>query len=118
MIGTGKYNFPGIRKAGAVAIKAALASSVVGGLLKGPFGGTLNLLLEWAMEWLANRGVILLNIGAFKVNGHFDQQAFDKAMDAGLSQVESGEAISLEEMRVIDEKVKEAMRRFVPYNRP
>jgi len=118
VVGTGKYNFPGIRKAGAVAIKAALASSPLGGLLVGPLGPALAVSLEWLSEWLANRGIILLNVGAFEINGHFDQAAFDKAMDAGLSRLESGETISPEEMRAIDEKVKEAMRRFIPYNRP
>lgn len=97
-------------------IRAALASSPIGAVLNGPLGGTFGLLLEWLNEWLANRGIILLNIGAFKINGHFDQGAFDRAMDEGLAKIESGETLSPEEMREIDERVKEIVRRFIPYN--
>lgn len=112
MIGTGKYDFPGIRKAATVAINLALAATGWGAwLLASPFRPLVLKIEEWAAEWLANRGLLILNLGAFYVEGVLDQAAFDQAMDEGLEKIKIP-GLSEEEKWAIDEKVVQAMRNF------
>jgi hypothetical protein len=114
---SGRYDFKGIQKAGRLAIKAALASTVWGAKIIGsPFVRIIDWLIDFSINWLANKGLIILNIGAFYVEGEFDQAAFDKALDEGLSQVKKNPNISPELGKAIDDKVKDAARRFFKYN--
>lgn len=118
---TGKYDFPGIKKAGVAAIKAALASSAWGlALLANPFFRAFqpleNVLVEMAINWLANQGLIVLNLGAIYVNGEIDQSLFDKALDDGLRKVELGrDKLTPAEGKKIDDEVIRAARRFIDF---
>jgi hypothetical protein len=112
MIGTGKYDFPGIRKAGTVILKAALASTAWGAwLIASPFQPLLDKLIEWGLEWLANRGLVVFNIGAIYVEGVFDQRKFDNAMEEALARAKAP-ALTDAQKKEIDDKVIKAMRAF------
>lgn len=117
---TGKYNFPGIQKAGIAAIKAILATSVWGvAFMASPlfkiFEPVEEWFLDWVINWLANKGLIVLNLGAIIVEGEIDQALFDKALDDGLKLVEQGrDKISAAKGKAIDDDVIKAARRFIP----
>lgn len=112
MIGTGKYDFPGIRKAGTAALRAVLVSTSWGAaLVTGPFKGSVDLVVEWFSELLTNHGLIVINVGAIYVNGEFDQDAFDKAMEEGLEKAKAP-GLSDAQKKVIDDEVLKAFRRF------
>lgn len=117
---TGKYNFPGIQKAGIAAIEAVLASTSWGvSLVASPFYKVLapveDWFLNWVINWMANKGLIVLNLGAIIVDGEVDQKLFDKALDDGLKLVEQGrDQISQAQGKAIDDDVIQAARRFIP----
>lgn len=112
MIGTGKYDFPGIRKAGSLAVKSLIAATGWGAwILASPFRFVLEYILEWIVEWLTNRGLLILNIGIIYVQGELDQAKFDQAMDEALEKAKAPD-LSIEQKRAIDEEVKKAFRRF------
>ncbi len=112
MIGAGKYDFPGIRKAGAVALRVVLASTSWGAwLIASPFKRLIDLASEWAVEWLTNRGLIIINLGAIYVNGEFDQAKFDKAIEDGIAKAKVP-GLSEAQKKAIDDEVIKAMRPF------
>jgi hypothetical protein len=114
---TGKYNFRGIQGAARTAIKAAIAATTWGASwwfkLLMP---AEDLLIDDVVNWLANEGLIVLNLGAIVVNGEVDQALFDKALDDGLRKVEEGrDKLSAKEGRAIDQQVIAAARRFIDF---
>ncbi len=118
MIGSGKYDFPGIRKAGAVAITAALATYSWGAwIVTGPLKKAYGLALEWCLGWLANKGLVVLNVGAIYVKGQFDQDAFDNAMEEGLKRVDKG-GLTDAQKKAIDMEVINAFRKFGRISNP
>lgn len=115
---TGKYNFKGIQKAGALGLKALLASTVWGAkILASPFARILTPVFKWFSNYMANQGLILINVGAYFKDGYFDQKGFDKAMDEGLSKVMMNPNISKKEGEAVDENVKKSVRKFFKYNK-
>lgn len=109
---TGKYSFPGIKKWGAKGISLALASTTWGASLAGSFlAPVLNVFLEQLVNWLANKGLIVVNIGAAFVEGEIDQKKFDSAIEEGLARLKTGN-LSDEEKKKIDQKVIDAIRKF------
>lgn len=61
------------------------------------------------VNYLANKGIILINIGVNIVDGVLDQKALDEALDDGIKRVMQGrDKISPEEGKAIDDKVREA----------
>jgi hypothetical protein len=116
MLGTGKYSFPRLRKAGAAALRVVLASTSFGrAFIASPFHPLLDPLLKWLAEWLANRGLLIINIGSIYVNGEFDQKRFDRAMEEGLEKAKAPN-LSDSQKRVIDAAVIDAFRRFAHIN--
>jgi len=116
MVLSSKYNFKGIKAQGAIGIKLALASnpSTVW-MTKIPLIGTL---LEFGVNWLANNGLVLMNIGAIIVNGEVDQALLDRAIDEGYKKLENPNIkLTPEQMKEIDDKVMEAADRALPYSR-
>lgn len=112
MIGSGKYDFPGIRKTARAAVTALIAGTAWGSwILSTPLKLLVDKALEWLAEYLANKGLVLINVGVFYVAGKFDQDAFDSAMDAGLEKAKVP-GLTDEQKRAIDEEVKKAFRRF------
>lgn len=112
MIGTGKYNFPGIRKVSRKSIDIILASTGWGAwLLASAFAPAVKFIEEWASEWLANKGLLIIDVGAIYVQGEFDQSKFDKAFDTALEQVKMP-GLTDAQKKEIDAKVIDAFRRF------
>lgn len=114
---TGKYNFPGIQRAGAATIRAALASTGWGAALLGsPFAGIPNFFINFFINWAANQGLIILNIAADWGNGEIDQAALDQALDKGLAAVELGRGnITPAQGKAIDDAVILAARKFITF---
>lgn len=111
---TGKYNFKGIKKMGSAGIRIALLSSPqTAWMTKIPL---LDLWIGLAVNWLANNGLILLNIGAIIVNGEVDQKLLDRALENGIKEVENqGAKLSPERAKEIDDAVIRAADRALPY---
>ncbi len=107
---TGRYNFPGIQKAAGAAIDALLAGTTWGAwILASPFKIVLAPLRDLIVNFLANRGLIILNIGANIVDGAVDQAKLDAALDAGIKRVMQGrDKITPQEGKKIDDDVREA----------
>lgn len=107
---TGRYNFPGIQKAMGATIDALLATTSWGlWLLTSPFKPVITMLENLVVNYLANKGIILINIGVNIVDGVLDQKALDEALDDGIKRVMQGrDKISPEEGKAIDDKVREA----------
>lgn len=115
----GKYDFPGIKKWGAKGLSLALATTGWGSwLIKWSFGPLLDWFLEQLVGWLANKGLIVLNIGAIYANGEFDQKAFDDAMNEGIKKVEAARGqLTPDQIKAIDDEVIKAADKFLPYNK-
>jgi len=113
---TGKYDFKGIQDKGARGLKLALASTpYTAWLAKAP---GIDNLLEPLVNWLANNGLVLLNVGAIVVNGKVDQNKLDEALDAGIKEVElPGNTITPERAKEIDDEVIKAADSALPYTR-
>lgn len=112
MIGTGKYDFPGIRKAGTAALKAVVATTGWGAwLIASPFNSVFEVAAGWLSEWLANRGLLIINLGAIYVSGEIDQARFDKAFEEALEKVKLP-GLTDEQKKGIDDEVIEAFRWF------
>lgn len=112
---TGKYDFPGIKKNGARTLRAAILTIPwLAWLAK--FGKLFDFLLEALSNWMANKGLIILNVGAIYVNGEIDQKLLDRAIDDGLKKVAKG-GLTPQQMKEIDDEVIRAADRALPYNR-
>lgn len=109
---TGKYNFEGLKKLGAAALSSALAGTP---LVK--FPSVANFIFEMFTNWLANKGLIVMNVGAYYVNGKLDVKGLTDAMVRGYEAVESGIELTPEQMKQIDDDVIEAARKALPYGR-
>ena len=117
---TGRYDFKGIKKLGAKGLALALSSTPWGAwLVNTPFISTFtNLLLELIVNWLANEGLIILNIAAIQVSGEMDQKQFDDAMSEAFKIIEfPGAKLTPEQMKEIDDKVIEAFRKFAVFTK-
>jgi hypothetical protein len=113
---SGKYDFKGIKKLGAGGLKLALSSSpYTAWLAKAP---GVDLLLEPIVNWMANNGLIILNIGAIVINGKIDQKILDDAIEDGIKKVEqSGASLTPDQIKEIDDAVIQAARKALPYAR-
>ena len=114
---SGKYDFKGIKAKGAGGLKLALLSSPsTAWIAKVP---TIDTILEFVSNWMANKGLIIMNIGAIIVNGEVDQGILDRSIDAGLKEVEMpGSILKPERIKEIDDAVRKAARKGLPVARP
>ena len=110
---TGRYSFPGLQKAAGVAIDALIAGTGWGAwLLASPFMPIVSFFRDALVNFLANRGLIILNIGVNIVGGVIDQKALDSALDDGIKRVMQGrDKITSAEGLKIDNAVREAFDR-------
>lgn len=112
----GKYDFPGIKKAGTAAVEAVLAGTSWGAAIIGsPFKRIFLFAVGTIIEWAANKGLVIINLGAIYVNGEIDQSRFDKAMDSALEKVKVP-GLSEKQKEQIDDEVREAFRKFARLN--
>lgn len=112
---SGKYDFQGIKKLGAAGLRGAMATSpYTAWALKG--GRLTDLILEFLTNWLANKGLLVLNLGAISVSGEVDQRNFDAAMDAAISEISrrgGRDALTPAQKKAIDDEVIRAARKFI-----
>ncbi len=104
----GKYDFIGIKRAGGLGLATLLGSTPYGAIvLKIPVIGTLiRGALELFCNWLANNGLIVLNVGAIATEGQWDQKQFDDHMIAAFKAVEVGAGkLTPKEVKSIDDEV-------------
>jgi hypothetical protein len=117
---SGKYNFPGIKKLGAANLRGVLAlSPYTAWMLKG--GRITDILLEVASNWLANKGLILFNVGAIIIDGELDQSGFDSAMDNAIQEISNKggrDKLTAAEIKAIDDEVIKAARKFIVIGKP
>lgn len=116
---SGKYDFRGIKRVGAAGIRSALSAfPALAPLLASP---AVTALLEFFANWLANRGLVILNVGANFVDGEFDQKGFDAALDTALDEITQAggaEKLSAKRIKELDDAVIKAARKFVVVGRP
>lgn len=111
---SGKYDFKGIKRLGRAGLRAALATSPkTAWLLK--FGSLLDLVLEFIFNWLANKGLIILNLGYIHLDSKFDQKELDKAMQKALDEIEliGKNNLTPDQKKEIDNAVIKAARKFI-----
>lgn len=112
---SGKYDFPGIKKLGAAGLRVALASSpATSWALK--ISWLIDPILEFFVNWAANNGLIVLNIGADFISGELDQRGFDSAMDNAMKEIaakQGRDKLTPEEKKRIDDEVIKAARKLV-----
>lgn len=112
----GKYDFPGIKKAGTAAVKAVLASTGWGAqLIASPFRPLVDLIIGHLVEWAANKGLVIINLTAIYVSGEIDQSRFEKAFEEALEKVKVP-GLSEKQKEQIDAEVREAFRKFARLN--
>ncbi len=107
---TGRYDFKGFQKAAGVAIDALLAGTSWGAwILASPFKIVIQPIRDLIVNFLVNRGLIILNVGAVIVDGVVDQKKLDAAIDDGIKKVMQGrDKITPAEGKKIDDAVREA----------
>ena len=102
-----------------MALKALLVSTTWGSyLLKFPlFGMIEDAFFKLLVNYLANKGLIVLNIVAIVGESEIDQNNLDSAIESGLRQVQLGrDKLTLAQGKAIDESVRKAARRFIKFN--
>lgn len=103
---------------GASLIKGLLASTGWGAwLIKSPLSGAVDKFDELLVNYLTNKGLIVINIGAIYVNGEWDQSSFDKAMDEGIAKAKVP-GLNDAQKKVIDDEVLKSFRRFARITKP
>lgn len=110
---SGKYDFKGIKKMGRLGFKTALAGSPFSWVLKG--GAFTDAALDFISNWLANKGLIIINLGVIFVDGEFDQSGFDKAMDDGWEKIRKAggaDKLTPAQQKAIDDEVIKKFRDF------
>lgn len=107
---SGRYDFKGIQKAAGRLIDGLLAGTGWGAaILASPFKPLVDWVKDFIVNYLANRGLIILNVGVNIIDGHLDQKALDAALDDGLRRVMQGrDTITPEEGKKIDDRVRKA----------
>lgn len=102
---------------GAEGIRSALLSSPkTAWLIAWP--ALTNFILESVSNYFANKGLIVLNIGAIYVEGELSQNQLDKSIDNYLKYIQLGKELTPQQIREIDNEVIRAARNFIPYTRP
>ena len=112
---TGKYDFVGIKKWGALGIETALSTIPwFAVIFKMPVVGNIsNAIIEQLVNWLANEGLLIINIGAIFVEGQWDQKDFDDHMNAALQKVQDTKGqLTDAQKKAIDDDVIQYFRKF------
>lgn len=110
---TGRYDFKGIQKATGFLIDTVIAGTGWGAwILASPFKPVIGVIRDFLINFLANQGIILINVGLNIVDGVANQKALDMALDAGIKRVMQGrDKITAREGKAIDDEVREAFDR-------
>jgi hypothetical protein len=110
---TGRYDFKGFQRAVGLLIDGLLAGTSWGAwLLASPFKPLLEIAKNLIINWIANHGLIVLNVGANIIDGKIDQSVLDAAVDAALEKLKIGrDKITPEAGKAIDDDVRKAFDR-------
>lgn len=118
---TGRYDFKGIKRYGAMGLRGLIAATGWGAaIFKIPVIGALfNGAIELAVNWLANNGLMVLNIGAISVDGEIDQKQFDDHMNEAFDKIKNADGkLTKDEVKQIDDEVIKYFRRFGRITKP
>lgn len=117
---TGRYDFKGIQKAGRAAIDAILTGTTWGvWLLKSPFKGAVDAIEDAAINWLTNRGLIWINVGAVLIDGKVDEDKLNSALDSAFDKLKIGrDKITPEQGAKIDAETDVAFDKFADVPTP
>ena len=112
-----KHSLDGIGSASAAGIMAALLTNPATAGFAASIGGRiLNYILTGLFSWLASAGLVLMNVGAENLMTAIDKHSFDGSMESAEKLIDairaSGRELTPEEIKSIDDKVKEAFRKF------
>ena len=86
--------------------------------LSGPLGWVAAIFLERLFNWLANKGIMLMNVGIINFQTDMDQKAFESAIESAYAQLEGKKnKLTKEELDAIDNKVIAAFDKFVVFDK-
>lgn len=109
---TGKYDFPGFKELGRDGGRALFLSTPWLSWVPGPIR---DLFTRALAEWLANKGLVLVNGLAYEIGGSIDSNKLASALSGGITRVDAG--VTPEEGEAIDNAVMEAADDAIPYGR-
>lgn len=117
-----KYHFDGIGSASASVIMAALGANPSTTFLTAGLPGRI---VFWIAKYfcmlLANSGLIVLNVGAAKIQDIIDEGNFNESWDTAENIInkirDTGKEMTDEEIKAIDQPVIDAFRRFASFGR-
>lgn len=117
-----KYKFEGIGEASAAMILAATAANPSTSFLaQGFLGKVVFFLLKLFCMLLASLGLIVLNVGAAKIETIMDANNFDGSWDVAEKAIQdirsAGRELTDEEIAEIDKPVIDAFRKFANFGR-
>lgn len=117
-----KHKLDGIGAASASTVFAALMSNPgLAGLTRGFWGKIIFYFLTKIFSSLASLGLVLLNVGAAKIETLIDGKNFDGAWDSADEFIkairDSGREMTPEEIKKIDDPVIIAFRKFAGFAR-
>lgn len=111
-----KNKFEGIGSASASLTFALLAGSPLAWLTLGIQGKITFWILKQIYMRLADKGVIVLNIGAAKVSTLVERSDFDGSFDSAFEIINKRKGnLSDAEIKAIDDKVISALRKFTDF---
>jgi hypothetical protein len=111
---TGRYDFKGIQKAGERLIDALLAGTGWGAwLLASPFMPAIRVIEGLLINYLTNRGLIIIDVAAVIVNGKIDEARLTSALNSAFEKLKVGrDKITPAEGAKIDAETTEAFDEF------
>ena len=117
-----KHKYEGIGETGAAMVVAGLsANPTFAFLTKGLQGKVLWFVAKLATMFLASIGLVVLNVGAEKVQTIIENNTFDGSWEQAQKLIsdihKSGRELTDEEVAAIDAPVKDAFRKFARYIR-
>lgn len=86
--------------------------------LSGPLGWIAALFLTKLFNWLANEGVMFINMAAISFETEKDRKNFESAMDMAFFELEKNKNnLTKEQLDAIDDKVIAAFDKFVVFSK-
>lgn len=85
--------------------------------LSGPLGWIAAIVLERLFNWLANKGIMMLNVGIINFDTDMDKKAFENAIEQAHEELKLKPKLTKEELDAIDNKVIAAFDKFVVFDK-
>lgn len=111
---TGRYDFKGIQKATGALIDALIAGTGWGAwILASPFRPIIAAIRDLVVNFLVNRGLIVIDVAAVLVNGKINESKLTDALNSAFEKLKVGrDKITPEEGAKIDAETTEAFDQF------